>query len=85
MCTSGELGATPRWPKVWPIANSVAARRQTRRPTRVLLAVAPETDGDHDAAVAMLRSSAVGEPAEQTPARLMRSGLGSPPQPNRGH
>jgi Flp pilus assembly protein TadD len=56
-----------------------AARTPKDRPTRVLLAVALETAGDHEAAVTMLRSLAVGESAEQLLARLLRSGLGSPP------
>jgi len=61
------------------------ARAPDDKPTRVLLAVALESAGDHYAAVAMLRSLAVGESAEQLLARLLRSGLGSPSQPNRGH
>jgi hypothetical protein len=49
----------------------------------VLLALALQAVGDHDAAVDTLRSLAEGESAEQLLVRLMRSGLGSPPQPGR--
>jgi len=68
-------------------ARSVLATAMARAPedksTRVLLALALQTVGDHDAAVDMLRSLAEGESAEQLLVRLMRSGLGSPPQPGR--
>jgi hypothetical protein len=68
-------------------ARSVLATAMARAPedksTRVLLALALQTVGDHDAAVDTLRSLAEGESAEQLLVRLMRSGLGSPPQPGR--
>jgi hypothetical protein len=64
-------------------ARSVLATAMARAPedksTRVLLALALQTVGDHDAAVDTLRSLAEGESAEQLLVRLMRSGLGSPP------
>ena len=68
-------------------ARRVLATAMARAPkdqsTRVLLALALQSVGDHDAAVDTLRSLAEGESAEQLLVRLMRSGLGSPPQPGR--
>jgi Flp pilus assembly protein TadD len=64
------------------LAQAVA-RAPEDKATRVLLAVTLETAGDHEAAVATLRSLAGRESAEQLLARMMQSGLGSAPQPNR--
>jgi len=65
------------------VLATAMARAPEDKSTRVLLALALQTVGDHDAAVDTLRSLAEGESAEQLLARLMRSGLGSPPQPGR--
>jgi len=62
--------------------TQAVARAPEDQATRVLLAVALETAGDHEAAVATLRSMAGRESAEQLLARLMHGGLGSAAQPN---
>jgi Flp pilus assembly protein TadD len=64
------------------LAQAVARVPEDKR-TRVLLALALQAVGDHDAAVDTLRSLAEGESAEQLLARLMHSGQGSPSQPGR--
>jgi len=65
------------------VLATAMARAPEDKSTRVLLALALQAVGDHDAAVDTLRSLAEGESAEKLLARLMRSGLGSPSQPGR--